>query len=132
MDVGHDGVPSHWNGGKFVVAREGPRFRVGALDRLKLVTVQMPRVEVTMVVVEHYLNDFALLEDDWIAVDSVDSWIRCVLRTDGKGGVERWHFLVEVGHSIDCGSKHALVRIRRLDEGGILPMYSTDVGKARI
>lgn len=58
-----------------------------------------------MVIVQHDLNDFALFEDDGVAIDAVDGWIRCVLRTDGESGIERGHFLVEIGYAIDCGSK---------------------------
>lgn len=78
--VGHDGVSAQGEvGDGGWVALEGTGFRVGALDDLEFVPVQMPGVQVVLVVVEEDFHDFVFLEDEWIAVDAVYGGVGYVL-----------------------------------------------------
>ena len=64
MILNHDGVPFHWRRGDVLkIAQERSPINRRTLQHLELVTVQMPRVKVSMVVVDHNLDHLDMVHN---------------------------------------------------------------------
>lgn len=91
-----NGVTAHGNGGEIgrvAVVDAGVWGR--SCDDLKLMAVEMERVGFGVEIVDHYLDDFVVLQDVGVGVHSVDGRVLSVA-ADTQRCIERRH----LGHQI--------------------------------
>ena len=104
--VRHYGVPTHWDSGKIGEVGEMASARIGTLDGLKSVAVEMPGVEVVVggvVIVEDDFDHRARFKDVGGYL-TVDEWVGCVVLRKGESRIERGDFLGQVGGLVDYRS----------------------------
>lgn len=83
-----------------VLTREVSSVDIGSLQDLEMVTVQVPRVQVVMVIVDHDLHDLAVLEHEGVDL-AIHTRIGGKLLSGRHGRVQAGHLLGPVGLIVD-------------------------------
>ena len=104
----HQRVPSH---GRLGVVSIGPREITCiwgcSLQDLELVAVEVEGVEVGVVIVDDYLDNVAVIEDEWVD-GTVDLGIRVIFASYRQSGVEGWDLWGNICNVVEAEARDAV------------------------
>lgn len=113
--MNEDRISTHGDLGKREVCRVvEASVVVGPSDYLEVVCVQVERMLSGVIIVDHQLDDLAVVEHEGITVDAVDAGVGDDVCRSGESSVESGHLLRDIGDVVEKRTEQPMWLVRTL------------------